>query len=123
MIVANLYNPDQQSAIKRGVLPQVSGMGLMEYPALPGNGANLIGFAGSPESTVYCARVPKDPREILNNAPFPGNLGVITDERTGFSIMVTQWIDPTTLNVNNRLNWMAGFAVGNPICGQCLTSA
>lgn len=123
LVVANLYNPDNQSAIKRGQLPQVSNMGLMEYPAIPANAANVIGFAGSPESTVYASRVPRDPREVLQGAPFPGNIGTITDERTGFTIMVTQWIDPLTLAANTRLNWMAGVAVGNPICGQCLVTA
>jgi hypothetical protein len=123
LIVSNLNNVNQGGAIMTGALPQVSNMVLMEYPALPANAANMIGFAGSPESTVYVARVPKDPREVLPGAPFPGVMDVITEPRTGFSVLVTQWIDPTTLAVNSRLSWMAGYGVGNPICGQCLVSA
>lgn len=123
LVVAALNNPDNQHAIMQGRLPKVANMGIEEYPSLPNNGVNVIGFAGSPDSVVYAARVPKDPREVLPNAPFPGNLGVITEPKTGFSVMVTQWIDPATLICNNRLVWMAGFAVGNPNNGQVLTSA
>jgi len=95
----------------------------MEYPAIPANGANVVGFAGSPESTVYCARVPRNPEEVLPNVKYPGALATITDERTGFSVMATQWIDAVTRECNTRLDWMAGFAVGNPVTGQCLVTA
>lgn len=121
-IVAALNNPSNGDAIRRGMLPQVAGFGLDEYPALPTTG-NMVAFAGSSDSTVYAARVPKDPREVLPGASFPGNLSVVTDPTTGLSVMVNEWIDPATLKANCRLVWMYGVAKGNANNGQILKTA
>jgi len=83
---------------------------------------NLIGFAGSPDSTIYVARPPKNPEEVLAGAKFPGTIGYVTDPVTGFSVMVNQWIG-TDLSVNNRLVWLEGFAKGNGNNGARLISA
>jgi len=122
LIVAGLNNPANGLAIQNGRLPVVAGFGIQEYPSLPAAG-NLVGFAGTPDSVVYASRVPKSPEEVLPGAKFPGLLSVITEPRTGFSVMVNQWIDAETLNANTRLVWMYGTAVGNANNGQRIVSA
>lgn len=122
VVVAALNNPANGNAIQTGKLPMVAGLAIDEYPSLP-SADNLIGFAGTPDSTVYAARAHKDPREILPNAPFPGNFGIVTEPKTGLSIAVTEWIDAATLNANVRLSWIYGVAKGNANNGQILNSA
>lgn len=122
LIVAFFNNQQNAEAIRTGQLPQVAGLGLAEYPALPANGANLVAFAGTPDSVVYASRVPKDPQEVLPGAQFPGNIGVITEPKSQFSIMVNEWIDPATLKANVRLLWMQGVAKGQTVNGQLITS-
>ena len=119
-IVGYLNNQANGEAIKTGKLPIVLGMGLAEYPNLPANGTNLVGFCGSPDSTVYAHRVPRDPRELIPGLPFPGNLGIVTEPRTGLSVMVVEYIDPNTLTVSTRLMWMNGVAKGNVNNGQLI---
>ncbi len=122
-IVGWLNNQDNQSAIKMGKLPTVAGFGLAEYPNLTAvAGAHLVGFAGSSDSTVYAHRVPKDPREVIKGLPVPGNVGIITEPKTGLSVMVVEYVDLNTMNVTTKLMWMNGVAVGNPNNGQLITS-
>ena len=121
-IIAWLNNQNNGGAIMTGVLPNVAGFnGIFEYPALPGTG-NMTAFAGSKDTTVMATRVPKDPRELLPNAPFPGNMAVVS-VANGFSVMATEWIDPSTLDANVRMIWMYGVAKGNGNNGQILKSA
>lgn len=108
-------NPTDGAVIQNGVLTKVAGIDVYEYPALPTTGTSVGtkgGVVGTPDSTVYAARIQKDPRDILDAAPFPGNYGVITHD-SGFSVLLTEWIDPSTMNANIRLSWMYGVAVGN----------
>lgn len=119
-IVAALNNPDNKGAIATGKLPNVSGMGLDEFPALPTTG-NLVGFAGTPDSTAFAVRPPRDPAELLPGAQFPGNSGYITEPRSGLTVRVDEWIG-TDLTANIRLSWLDGADVGNPNNGQLIVS-
>lgn len=119
-IVGAINNPDNASAIKLGKLPDVAGFGLAEYPALPTTG-NLVGFAGTADSTVYAARVPRDPRELLPGLPVPGNMGYVTEPRTGLTVMVLEYLTMSDLSVTCKLVWMYGAAVGNANNGQLIT--
>jgi hypothetical protein len=122
-VVAALNNQNNGGAIQSGILPGVAGFeGVYEYPALP-NAGNMSAFAGYKDSVVLATRLPRDPREVLQNASFPGNLGVVTEPRTGMSVMVNEWIDAATLKANVRLIWMYGKAVGNSNNGQILKTA
>ena len=47
---------------------------VMEYPTLPGAN-NLIGFAGAKDGSVFATRVPRDPRQVLPNAPVSDSIG------------------------------------------------
>ena len=122
IIVAALNNPLNQNAIAEGKLPKIAGIQLDEYPSLGTNATGQttdkrIGFAGHPESTVFVARAPKGPGEIINSLNFPGVIDYVEDPTTGFRVMVNQWVDPTTLVVNNRVSWLQGFAKGNATQG------
>jgi len=122
-VVAALNNPDNQAAIKRGELPDIiAGLGSMEYPQLPTTG-NLVGFAGSPDSTVYAHRVPRHPNEVIPGLPIPGNVGIVSEPRTGLSVMVVEYVDLSTMNVTTKLLWMYGKAVGNANNGQLIVTA
>jgi hypothetical protein len=123
-IVGYLNNQSNQEAIRTGTLPDVAGFGLAEYPGLTGvAGGNLVAFAGTPDSTVYAARVPRDPREVIPGLAIPGNVGIVTEPRTGFSVMVVEYVDLSTLTITTKLLWMYGVAVGNANNGQLICSA
>lgn len=113
-IVGYLNNQSNQDAIKNGQLPQVAGLSLAEYPnltAIAGN--NTVGVAGSIDSVVYAQRVPKDPREVIPGLAIPGNVGVVTEPRSGLSVMAVEYIDLSTLTITTKILWMYGVAVGN----------
>lgn len=114
-IVGYLNNPQNQEAIKRGELPQVAGFRIDEYPSMNNNGQNLVGVAASPDSTVYAARVAKDPREMpgFEQVPVPGLMSMVTEPRTGLSVNLDLWVDMLTRAANIRLSWMWGVAAGN----------
>lgn len=116
------YNPANVDAISMGKISTKLGFDIYEYPALP-TANTKTGFAGTKDSTVLVARVPADPRQVLNGAPFPGNIGYVSEPKTGFTVMVTEWIDPSTLKCNTRLNFMYGIAAGNTNNGQRLVTA
>jgi hypothetical protein len=120
--VAYLNNQANMEAVRTGILPDVAGFKLAEYPALPKVG-NLVAFAGSPDSTVYAHRVPSDPRSIIPGLAVPGNIGIVTEPKSGMSVMVVEYVDLSTLNVTTKLLWMHGVAVGNPNNGQLIVTA
>lgn len=122
MIVAFFNNPQNKDAIMKGELPDVAGLRLGEYSALPTTG-NLVGFAGGPDSVVVAARAPMDPATKLPGAYFPGNIGYITDPKSQFSVRVTEWISPDTMVANVRVDWIWGYAVGQADSGQLTVSA
>jgi hypothetical protein len=123
VIVAALNNPSNGDAIKTGKLPAVDGIMIDKYPSLGVGGAHRVGFAGTPDSTVYAARAPKSPEEIISGLPFSGLIDYIEDPVTGFRVMVNQWIDSSTLVVNNRIIWLEGYAVGNANNGIIISNA
>lgn len=121
-IVRALNNPMNGNAIATGKLPAVAGLQLAPYYALPDNGENLVGFAGTPDASAYVARAPKNPEDALPGAKFPGIIGYVEDPLTGFRVMVNQWID-SDLSINNRIVWMEGYGVGNAANGCRLVTA
>ena len=123
VIVAALNNPSNGDAIKTGKLPAVDGIQVDKYPTLGNGGAHRVGFAGTPDSTIYAARAPKSPTEVINGLPFAGLIDFIEDPLTGFRVMVNQWIDTPTLVVNTRLIWLEGYAVGNANNGIVISNA
>lgn len=121
-IVGYLNNQANAEAIRTGILPNVAGFSLAEYPALPTTG-NMVAFAGTPDSTVYAARVPKDPQEVLPGVPVPGRIGYVTEPKTGLTVMVLEYITMSDLTVTTKLVWMDGVAVGNANNGQLIVTS
>ena len=120
LVIAALNNPSNGDAIRTGRLPDVAGMALDEYPALP-TGGNQVGFAGVPDALVYAGRVERDPKSVLPSANFPGNFGRVTDPLSGFTVTVCEWIG-TDLTANVRVSWYEGRAVGNANNGERLVT-
>lgn len=107
-IVANLYNRNADT-ITTGLLPEIHGMSLSEYAALPTNGENLVGIAGNKEALLVASRTRKNPSADL---PLPGTIEVITDARTGLSATLEQWYDFKLGKEYRNMVMMFGVAVG-----------
>lgn len=82
-----------------------------EYPGMPGNSVNLIGFAFQKNALLLSTRVAINPAELMG-AGYPGTLEVITDPVSGLSVVSNSWIDQGTLAVNTRLILLYGAARG-----------
>lgn len=126
-IVGYMWNQNNANAIVDGYLPNVNGFALSKYPGITSAAAgNVVGFAGTPDSTIYAARAMRDPREMPGFAevPFPGVMTTVTEGilKTGLTLNMEMYIDPATLYANFRLHWLHGQAVGNPNNGQLITS-
>lgn len=106
--------------IADGRLMNIAGFAeIFEYPGIPAT-SNLIGFAGSKDSAVLATRLPADPSKVLPNATVPGSIGVITEPKTGLSVMVAEWIDMAALSADIMVVWQYGVAKGNANNGQRL---
>lgn len=121
-VVAALNNPSNGDAIRTGMLPQVGGLMPMEYPGIPNTG-NMVGFAGSRDSTVVANRIPSNPTEIMPGVQYPGTFDVVTDPGSGFSVVLNKFIGQSDLKVNYRVLVMYGTAKGAGTNGQILKTA
>ncbi len=85
--------------------------------------ANLVGFFGSRDSVIYASRVPTNPADIpgVNPGKSSYSYEIITEPKTGISVMVIEWAGELSYNV--KLVWLQGCAVGNPVNGCMITSA
>lgn len=90
---------------------------IWEFPALPDNSVNLIAFFGMADALVLATRVVLDPTSIAG-VGYPGKIGTVTDPVTGLSVVSNQWIDSSSLAVNDRLILAYGCARGNVTCGH-----
>lgn len=122
LVVSALNNPSNGDAIRTGRLPEVAGFGLAEYPSLPNTG-NMVAFAGTPDTTILAVRPHRSPDGVIPGVNFPGNFGYITEPVSGLTVAVSQWVDAATLDVNSRISWLQGAAVGNANNGQILKTA
>jgi hypothetical protein len=95
---------------------------IWEYPALPNNGINLIGFAFQRSALVLATRIADNPERLIG-ANYIGNLQVIRDPNTGLSLLSDRWIDPNTRALNTRLDVIYGVARGSTACGHRFVSA
>lgn len=82
-----------------------------EFPALPGNSVNLIGFAFQRNALLLATRLALNPAELIG-AGYPGTLQTISDPVTGLSVVSNMWIDQGTLAMNARLILLYGCARG-----------
>jgi len=116
------YKSGGNDPIAEGELAGVAGFSrIFEYPATP-TANDMIGFAGTKESVILASRIPRDPREVLPNAPANGNIEVITDPTTGFSVLAVESIDVNTLSAKVFMTWIYGVATGRNVAGCRLVS-
>lgn len=112
-IIAEYKNPSNQQAILTGKLPRVSDFSLDCYPQLPNTDGNLLGFAGVNDALMYVARAPKNPAALIPGLPNPSLMALVVDSNSGFACIVQQWFDAETWEVDTRIVWLDGMAVGN----------
>ncbi|MCW5556614.1 MAG: hypothetical protein KIT22_02030 [Verrucomicrobiae bacterium] len=84
---------------------------ITEFPALPANAIQLIGFTAQRNALLLATRTALDPSALIG-AGYPGTLQVITDPTTGLSVVVNQWVDTSTLAINTRIIVLYGVARG-----------
>lgn len=106
-----------------GVIRNIGGIrNTFEYVDFPTTD-NLIGFAGTRDSLVIAARVPKDPGVGQTSVSLPGDIEIVTDPDTGLSLMVRHWYDMKLGKRFMTLTWMFGVAKGVADKGQRLVSS
>lgn len=104
-IVGNLYNKDGN--IGANTVPNVHGFTASEFTALPGNSENLVGVALSPEALGIVTALPEMP-----SVKEGGLMSIVTDERTGLSVLLRQWYEWSTGKEYRTLTLMYGVAKG-----------
>lgn len=122
MVVAAQNNVNNGGAIMTGQLPMIAGFKLVRYPAIITTN-NLVAFAGTKDSAVLAARIPTDPRDVLPGVPLNGTFVPITNARTGFTVVLNEYIDQDTLACTTRVLFCYGVAKGNGANGQRIVSA
>ena len=101
-------NPAANDVVTSGMLPDVNGFAVVEYPTLPENTEDLVGFAGIREGLIMAARVPDVPKHTGDTV-----IRVVTDPRTGLSVQVRDRYDGRLGKQEVSFTLMYGFAPGN----------
>lgn len=88
---------------------------IWEYPDMPANAHNLIGFFGTKESIVLATRVPTDANEIARAAGIPqiASFETLTDEDTGLTLLGIKWVETGTFDVYCTVAVMYGAVAGS----------
>jgi len=86
-IVANAQISGEQS--RTAGIGSVAGFNINMYSAVPSNSITLGGFFAQREALLIAARVP----EVPTGVPIPGDISVVTEPRTGLSVMVRESYD------------------------------
>jgi hypothetical protein len=86
-IVANAQISGEQS--RTAGIGSVAGFNVNMYSAVPSNSITLGGFFAQREALLIAARVP----EVPTGVPIPGDISVVTEPRTGLSVMVRESYD------------------------------
>lgn len=104
------------SPIQQGVLPNISGFGIIGTNLVPANGENLVGMAVYP-SAILVALSPIEPKMKLVD------YRVVTDPDTGLSIEYRAWEDPDTDSHKSVLECNYGYGTGEAAAIKRLVSA
>jgi len=100
----------------------VKGFGdIWEYPALPANSCNLIGFFAHRNALIVASRLPANPTTV-GAGTYIGRISTITDPISGLSVLSDEYTD-SSWNVSSRLVVLFGVDVGNAAVGHTLVSA
>lgn len=95
--------------IRQRQIPELLGLDLYRYNALPLNtagGKGLIGFAGNPDAIIIAARVPAEPMN------FYGEVVTVQDETSGLAIQLRSYYMPQGF-YRITATILYGVAIGN----------
>jgi hypothetical protein len=120
--IINLASYQKADIITQGTMIPLHGFDVIRASNLPTTG-NLTGFGFSKSALVVAGRLPNDYATALPGATGGGITQVITEARTGFSVMLAQFVNHQLGKSFARLAYMFGCATGQPKAGQLLTSA
>lgn len=95
---------------------------ITEYPGLPANAVQLIGFTFQRSALLLATRTAANPGDIIG-AGYPGTLEVVTDPVTGLSVMNNMWVDAGTLAISARIILLYGAARGLVAAGHKFVTA
>lgn len=113
-----MENWDKQNTSGYARWKNIHGFGeINEYPALPGNSVNLIGFGFQRNALLLASRVAINPQDLLG-AGYAGTLKVVQDPISGLAVVSNQWITQDTLALNDRLILLYGVARGIVAAGH-----
>ncbi len=115
----NLLVLSGQKVIGENVLPSVHGFAISEFSALPGNGENLVGFAGGRTALAFATRIPDDPGQGLSGC----SISTATDAETGLSLQVREWYNADLAEFRRTNTLMYGVAAGQTDALQRIVSA
>jgi hypothetical protein len=107
------------AAVESGRLPRVHGFDVSEFVDLPGNGENLVGFAGTRTALAFASRIPDDPGQGQSNV----RISTVTDEATGLSLQVREWYNADLAKFYRTYTLMYGVAKGQAAALQRIVSA
>lgn len=102
-------NYGSAEAIRQRQIPQLLGLGLQTYNAIPANnagGKNLVGFAGHQDAIIIAARVPAEPQN------FYGEVVTVQDRTSGLAIQLRSYYMPLGF-YRITATLLYGVAVGN----------
>jgi hypothetical protein len=119
--VVALAAQQRAEIITSGTMIPLHGFNVFRTANLPTTN-NLAGFGFSKSALVAAGRLPADYASVLPGATGGGTTQVITESRTGFSVVLTQFVNHQLGKAFARLAYMLGTAKGQIKAGQRLTS-
>lgn len=120
--IVQLATYQKPEVITDYTLPPIAGFEIFQAVNLP-TAANLTGFAFRPDSWAIASGLPNDYASALPGVTGGGITSVVTNEKSGLSVTLTQFIDHKLGKAIARVAVVFGVAVGQPASGQILKSA
>lgn len=96
--------------VRAGGIGKVAGFDVNQYSAIPSNSITLGGFFAQQEALLIAARVP----EVPTGVPIPGDISIVTEPRTGLSVMVRESYNITLGTLQRTYALIYGVKAGEP---------
>jgi hypothetical protein len=119
--IVTLAGNQQAGIITEGKLPKVHGFIPVRASNLPSTN-NLRGFGFGKSALVVAGRLPNDYANALPGVTGGGTTQVISDPRSGASVVLTQFVNHQLGKAYSRMAYMFGCGKGDQRAGQRLTS-
>jgi len=102
------YAYGTSAVVQNRQIPALSGFSpVVEAPSLPSNSEDLSGVALNRQAACIAARVPAVP------ADFPGEISVVQDPDSGFSLQMRKWYSADLGKYFLGMGFLGGACVGN----------